>query len=94
MYIMVDNLNIQKVLAPVALTARVKKAGREKNKSRPRSFEEELKKKKEKKKELLVDKQKSDKRTNIEKKGSLKEKHPENTENIETKSGKVIDIHV
>jgi len=51
---MVENLSIQKVLAPT-LTSRVKKTGREKNKNRQRSFEEELKEKKEKKKRLSVD---------------------------------------
>jgi len=88
---MVENLNIQKVLAPT-LTPRVKKAGREKNKNRQRPFEEELKK--EKKEGLPVDKQKADEKTNIKKEGSLKEKHAENTESIESKQGKRIDIHI
>jgi hypothetical protein len=91
---MVENLNIQKVLAPISLTSRVKKAGREKNKNRPRSFEEELKEKKEKKKELSVDKQKADEKTNLKKEGFLKEKHSENTESMKSKQGKLIDIHI
>ena len=90
---MAENLNIQKVLAPT-LTSRVKKAGREKNKNHERSFEEELKEKKEKKKGLSVDKHKADEKTNIKKKGSLKEKHAENTERMESKAGKLIDLHI
>ena len=90
---MVENLNIQKVLAPT-LTSRVKKADREKNKNRQRSFEDELKEKKEKKKGLSVDKQRADEKTNIKKEGSLKEKHVENTESMERKSGKLIDLHI
>jgi len=91
---MVENLNIQKVLAPISLTSRAKKTDREKNKNRQRSFEEELKEKKEKKKGLSVDKQKADEKTNIKKEGSLKEKHTENTESIESKQGKRIDLHI
>jgi len=91
---MVENLNIQKVLAPISLTSRVKKAGRGKNKNRQRPLEEELKEKKEKKKGLSVDKQKAGEKTNIKKEGSLKEKHAENTESMESKQGKLIDIHI
>ena len=90
---MVENLNIQKVLAPT-LTSRVKKAGREKDKNRQRSFEEKLKEKKEKNKGLSVDKQKADEKTNLKKKGSLKEKHTENTKSMESKAGKLIDLHI
>lgn len=90
---MVENLNIQKVLSPT-LTSRIKKAGREKNKNRQRSFEEELRKKKEKKEGLSVDKQKAGEKTNIKKEGSLKEKHAENTESMESKPGKLIDLHI
>jgi hypothetical protein len=90
---MVENLNIQKVLAPT-LTSRAKKADRGNNKNRQRSFEEELKKKKEKKKGLSVDKQKADEKTNIKKEESLKEKHTESTENIESKQGNRIDLHI
>jgi hypothetical protein len=71
---MVENLNIQKVLAPISLTSRVKKAGRGKNKNRQRPLEEELKEKKDKKKGLSIDKQKTDEKTNIKKEESLKEK--------------------
>ena len=91
---MVDNLNIQKVLAPISLTSRVKKSGREKNKNSKRSFEEELKDKKEKKEGLSVDKQKVDEKTNIKEEGYLKEKHAENTESMESKPGKMIDLHI
>ena len=91
---MVDNLNIQKVLAPISLTSRVKKSGREKNKNSKRSFEEELKDKKEKKEGLSVDKQKVDEKTNIKEEGYLKEKHAENTESMEGKPGKMIDLHI
>ena len=91
---MVENLNIQKVLAPISLTSRVKKADREKNKNRQRSFEEDLKEKKEKKEGLSVDKQKADEKTNIKKEGSLKEKHTESTESIESKQGRLIDLHI
>jgi len=90
---MVENLNIQKVLSPT-LTSRIKKEGREKNKNRQRSFEEELRKKKEKKEGLSVDKQKAGEKINIKKEGSLKEKHAENTESMERKSGKLIDLHI
>ncbi|MBW2590365.1 MAG: hypothetical protein JRD71_06555 [Deltaproteobacteria bacterium] len=90
---MVENLNIQKVLSPT-LTSRIKKEGREKNKNRQRSFEEELRKKKEKKEGLSVDKQKADEKTNIKKEGSLKEKNAENTESMESKPGKLIDLHI
>jgi len=91
---MVENLNIQKVLSPISLTSRIKKAGREKNKNRQRSFEEELKEKEEKKEELSVNKKKADEKTIIKKEGSLKEKHAEDTENIESKQGKLIDLHI
>lgn len=47
-HIMVENLNIQKVLAPISLTSKVKKASGEKSKNRQRPFEEELKEKKKK----------------------------------------------
>jgi len=90
---MVENLSIQKVLAPT-LTSRVKKADRDKNKNRERSFEEELKEKKEKKKGLFVDKEKADEKTILKKKGSLKEKHEENTESTESRAGKLIDLHI
>ncbi len=43
---------------------------------------------------MPVDKQKADEKTNIKKEGSLKEKHAENTESIESKQGKRIDIHI
>jgi hypothetical protein len=88
---MVGNLNIQKVLPPISLTARVKKAGKDKNKNPKRSFEEELKEKKE---GLSVDKQKTDEKTNIKKKDSLEEKHEENAESIKSKQGKRVDLHI
>lgn len=91
---MVENLNIKKVLAPISLTSRVKKASREKNKNRQKPFEEELKKKKENKEGLSVDQPKTGKETNIRKEESLKEKHAENSESIESKQGKRIDIHI
>jgi uncharacterized membrane-anchored protein len=91
---MVENLNIQKVLAPISLTSRVKKAGKEKNKNRQRSFEEEFKEKKEKKEGLSVDKQKADEKTNVKIEESLKEKHDENTESMKGKQGKLIDLHI
>ena len=91
---MVENLNIQKVLAPVSLTSRVKKAAREKNKNRQRSFEDELKEKNEKKKGQSFDKQKTDKKIIIKNKQFLKEKHAKDSENIESKQGKMIDLHI
>ena len=60
---MVENLNIQKVLAPISLTSRVKKARREKNKNQHKSFDEELKEKKKKRKGSSIDKEKPDKKT-------------------------------
>ena len=91
---MVESLNIQKVLAPISLTSRVKKAGRGKNKNRQRPLEEELKEKKDKKKGLSFDKQKIDRKTNIKKEESLKEKHTKETESMESKQGKLIDLHI
>ena len=91
---MVENLNIQKVLAPVSLTSRVKKAAREKNKNRQRSFEEELKKKKEKRKGQSIDNQETDKNTNKKKEKTLKERHAKDTESIKSKQGKMIDLHI
>ncbi len=86
---MVENLNIQKVLAPISLTSRAKRAWREKNKNRQKSFEEELKEKKEKRKS-----QSADKKTNTRKKISLNEKHPKDTETVEGKQGRMIDLHI
>ena len=65
---MVENLNIQKVLAPISLTSR--------KKNRQRSLEEELKEKKKQKERLSVDNKKQVKKTNINKEHvqSLKEK--------------------
>ena len=87
---MVENLNVQKVLAPVSLTSRVKKARREKNKNRQKSFDEELKEKKEKRNGRSIDKQKTDKRKEV----SLNDKHNKDTDAVESKQGKLIDLHI
>jgi len=91
---MVENLNIQKVLAPISLTSRVKKAGKEKNKNRQRSFEEELKEKKKKRKEQSIDKEKTEKKANIKKDQILKERHAKDTGSMKSKQGKMIDLHI
>jgi len=91
---MVENLNIQKILAPISLTSRVKKAGSEKNKNRQRSFEEELKKKKEKRKGKSIDNQGTDKNTNKIKEETLKERQAKDTESMKSKQGKMIDLHI
>jgi len=91
---MVENLNIQKVLAPISVAVRVKKARGEKNKNRQKSFEEELKEKKNKKKGQPVDKQKSDRKTNTGKEAPLGEKHTKDSKTMDRKQGKMIDLHI
>lgn len=88
---MAENLNIQKVLAPISVAVRVKKTRGEKNKNRQKSFEEELK---EKKKGKPADKQKTDRKTNTGKEASLNEKHTKDSESMKSKQGKMIDLHV
>jgi hypothetical protein len=90
---MVENLNIQKVLAPISLTTRVKKASREKNRNQHKSFDEELREKKKKRKEKSMDKQKTEKEKQLDQEGSLNDKH-NNTESPNSKQGRLIDLRI
>ena len=91
---MAENLNIQKVLAPISVAVRVKKTREEKNKNQQKSFEEELREKKNKKKGKPVDRQKTDRKINTGKEASLNEKHTKDSESMKRKQGKMIDLHV